>query len=82
MLQEKYNLNNESFQFILEFEKSVSIGETHKNKELVKAFNNSSRYNEIVKTYSKGQTGKAIWYAISRSGKWTINGNGTYTKVI
>jgi hypothetical protein len=76
----KYNLNEETLNFILSFEKSVPSGKVFSNKELVKFFYESSFYDEIINTYYNTATSKAIWWALKRSGSWMMT-RGSYTKV-
>ncbi|MBY0124404.1 hypothetical protein H0173_21205 [Bacillus sp. S/N-304-OC-R1] len=76
----KYNLNEETLNFIFSFEKSVPSGKVFSNKELVGLFNGSSFYSEIINTYYKTATTKAIWWAVKRSGSWVMT-RGSYTKV-
>ncbi|GGL60276.1 hypothetical protein [Sporolactobacillus putidus] len=48
MKVEKYNLNEETLNFILDFEKKVEKGKVNTNKELVKLLELSSYYKDIV----------------------------------
>jgi hypothetical protein len=75
----KYNLNEESLNFILSFEKSVSSGKSFSNKDLVEIFNKSNFYNEVINTYYKTATTKSIWWAVKRSGRWKMD-KGIYIK--
>jgi hypothetical protein len=76
----KYNLNEETLNFILLIEKTVPNGKVLSNKELVELFNRSSFYDEIINEYYKTATSKAIWWAVKRSGSWVMS-RGSYTKV-
>ncbi|MBP1949351.1 hypothetical protein [Virgibacillus litoralis] len=75
----KYNLNEETLNFILAFEKSVPSGKVFSNKELVELFNKSTFYNEVIKEYYSTAVSKAIWWAVKRSGSWEMD-RGIYTK--
>ncbi|MFD2657937.1 hypothetical protein [Gracilibacillus thailandensis] len=76
----KYNLNEESLNFILLFEKSVSSGKVFSKKELVELFIESSFYDDVINTYYETAIYKAIWWAVKRSGSWKMN-RGSYTKI-
>jgi hypothetical protein len=76
---EKYSLNDQTLKFILEFEKSVPFGTQFENKRLVAMFRQSSFYKHDFETYFENAINKAIWYAIKRSGGWSM-GKGVYTK--
>jgi hypothetical protein len=78
-MNEKYSLNDQTFKFLLEFEKSVPFGTQFENKRLVAMFRQSSFYRHEFDTYIENAVNKAIWYAIKRSGSWSI-GKGVYTK--
>ncbi|UTI44519.1 hypothetical protein [Niallia sp. RD1] len=77
---EKYNLNEETLNFILDFEKRVEKGRVFTNKELVKLFESSSFYNEVVQSYYKTAIQKSIWWAVKRSNNWFME-RGEYTKL-
>ncbi len=77
---EKYNLNEETLNFILDFEKRVEKGRVFTNKELVKLFESSSFYNEAVQSYYKTAIQKSIWWAVKRSNNWLME-RGKYTKL-
>ncbi|WP_342541483.1 hypothetical protein MHI39_23760 [Heyndrickxia sp. FSL K6-6286] len=77
---EKYNLNEETLNFILDFEKKVEKGRVFTNKELVKLFESSSFYNEVVQSYYKTAIQKSIWWAVKRSNNWLME-RGKYTKL-
>ncbi|MGD6777713.1 hypothetical protein [Sutcliffiella horikoshii] len=77
----KYNLNEETLNFILDFEKLVPSGKVFSNKELVESFNQSTYYNEVLKDYYCTAVSKAIWWAVKRSGRWLMD-RGNYTKII
>jgi hypothetical protein len=76
---EKYNLNEETFNFIHDFEKKVKEDEIYTNKELVKQFESSSFYKVVVKSYYKTAIQKAIWWAVKRSNNWMME-RGKYIK--
>lgn len=80
VMVEKYNLNEETLNFILDFEKRVEKGRVFTNKELVKLFESSSFYNEVVQSYYKTAIQKAIWWAVKRSNNWFME-RGKYTKL-
>lgn len=77
---EKYNLNEETLNFILVFEKKVEKDGIYTNKELVKVFESSSFYNEVVQTYYQTAIQKSIWWAVKRSNNWLME-RGKYTKL-
>ena len=79
-LHEKYNLNEETSNFLLEFEKGVERGTAVTNRELVKLFEESTLYNDIVQSYYKTAVSKSIWWAVKRSNKWKME-RGRYTKL-
>ncbi|OXT15877.1 hypothetical protein B9K06_18850 [Bacillus sp. OG2] len=80
MMGEKYNLNEETLNFILDLEKRVEKGRVFTNKELVKLFESSSFYNEVVNSYYKTAIQKSIWWAVKRSNSWFMK-RGKYTKL-
>ncbi|AND42863.1 hypothetical protein A361_26870 [Cytobacillus oceanisediminis 2691] len=80
MMVEKFNLNEETLNFILDFEKKVEKGRVFTNKELVKLFESSSFYNEVVQSYYKTAIQKSIWWAVKRSNNWLME-RGKYTKM-
>lgn len=77
---EKYSLNEESFNFILDFEKKVEKGKIYTNEELVQLFKASSFYNDVVQTYYKTAMQKSIWWAVKRSNNWLME-RGRYIKL-
>ncbi|MFD2215311.1 hypothetical protein [Metabacillus endolithicus] len=77
---EKFNLNEETLNFILDFEKKVEKGRVFTNKELVMLFESSSFYNEVVQSYYKTAIQKSIWWAVKRSNNWLME-RGKYTKL-
>ncbi|MEQ2527718.1 hypothetical protein WMO40_13485 [Bacillaceae bacterium CLA-AA-H227] len=77
---EKFNLNEETLNFILDFEKKVEKGRVFTNKEMVKLFESSSFYNEVVQSYYKTAIQKSIWWAVKRSNNWLME-RGKYTKM-
>ncbi|MDF2792035.1 MAG: hypothetical protein K0S80_5137 [Neobacillus sp.] len=79
MESEKYNLNEETFNFIRDFEKKVEENKIYTNKELVQLFEISSFYKDVVKSYYKTATQKSIWWAVKRSNNWMME-RGNYTK--
>ena len=79
-LHEKYNLNEEASNFLLEFEKGVERGTAVTNRELVKLFEESTFYNDVVRSYYKTAVSKSIWWAVKRSNKWKME-RGRYTKL-
>lgn len=79
-MRENYSMNQGTFDFILEYEKSVSPGEQVIVDELVKLFEQSRYYNEIIRTYVKPPN-SSIWYALKRSEKWKRVKPGVYKKV-
>ncbi|MGN4945199.1 hypothetical protein [Bacillus cereus group sp. MYBK104-1] len=66
---EKYSLNEQTLQFIREFERIVSLDKTYTTQELVSIFNSSTFNKEQFNTYIEPK-GKAIWWALKRSGNW------------
>lgn len=77
---EKYNLNEEAFNFILDFEKKVGKGTVYTNTELVKLFETTSFYNDVVQSYYKTAMQKSIWWVVKRSNNWSMV-RGRYTKL-
>ncbi|MDX1700556.1 MAG: hypothetical protein R3250_08070 [Melioribacteraceae bacterium] len=73
-------MNQGTFNFILEYEESVSPGEQVIVDELIKLFEQSRHYNEIIRTYIKPPK-NSMWYAIKRSEKWKRVKPGVYKKV-
>ena len=80
MKVEKYNLNEETFRFILEFEKKVEKGKIYSNKEFVILFTSSRFYKDAVRSYYKTAIQKSIWWAVKRSGNWLME-RGKYTRL-
>jgi hypothetical protein len=80
-MSEKYSLNDETFTFIQEFERNVEIGEVCTNKELVERFNGSIFNKKQFDSYIENAKSKAIWWALTRSGKWLKVKSGTYKKI-
>ncbi|MCM3390254.1 hypothetical protein M3649_19330 [Ureibacillus chungkukjangi] len=80
-MEEKYSLNAETFKYILEFEKTVSIGKEYSKKELVELFRNSMYHKSLFDTYIQNAINKSIWYAVKRSGKWALVKKGIYSIV-
>ncbi|MGN4664751.1 MULTISPECIES: hypothetical protein [unclassified Bacillus cereus group] len=66
---EKYSLNEQTLQFIQEFERTATLDKTYTTQELVSIFNNSTFNKEQFDTYIEPK-GKAIWWALKRSGNW------------
>ncbi len=77
---EKYNLNEETFNFIIDLEKKVEEGKVYTNKELIKLFESSSFYKDVVQSYYKTAMQKSIWWAVKRSNNWLME-RGRYTKL-
>ena len=75
-LHEKYNLNEEASNFLLEFEKGVERGTAVTNRELVKLFEESTYYNDVVLFYHKTAVSKSIWWAVKRSNKSKMEQKG------
>lgn len=80
MKAEKYNLNEETFSFILEFEKKEEKGNIYSNKEFVTLFKSSRFYKDVVQSYYKTAIQKSIWWAVKRSGNWLME-RGKYTRL-
>ncbi|EJR82869.1 hypothetical protein COK65_30610 [Bacillus thuringiensis] len=76
---EKYSLNEQTLQFIQEFERMVVSGKTYTTQELVDIFNNSTFNKEQFDTYIEPKC-KAIWWALKRSGNWEQVKRGLYKK--
>ncbi|PEE69259.1 hypothetical protein [Bacillus thuringiensis] len=76
---EKYSLNEQTLQFIQEFERTVVPDKTYTTQELVNIFNNSTFNKEQFNTYIEPK-GKAIWWALKRSGNWEQVKRGLYKK--
>ena len=79
-LHEKYNLNEETLNFLLEFEKGVERDTAITNRELVRLFEESTNYNDIIQSYYKTAVSKSIWWDVKRSNKWKME-RGRYTKL-
>ncbi|ANY72882.1 hypothetical protein BBD41_09935 [Paenibacillus ihbetae] len=77
---EKYNLNEETFNFILDIERKIEKGKVYTNRELVQLFESSSFYNDVVQSYYRTAMQKSIWWAVKRSNSWLIE-RGKYTKL-
>lgn len=80
MMVEKYNLNQEKLNFILDLENKVNKSRVFTNKELVQRFEASSFFNEVVHSYYRTAIQKSIWWAVKKSGKWHME-RGSYTKL-
>ncbi|PGZ11829.1 hypothetical protein COE47_31935 [Bacillus thuringiensis] len=76
---EKYSLNEQTLQFIQEFERTVAPDKTYTTQEMVNIFNNSTFNKEQFNTYIEPK-GKAIWWALKRSGNWEQVKRGLYKK--
>lgn len=76
---EKYSLNEQTLQFIQEFEKTVAPDKTYTTQELVSIFNSSIFNKDQFETYIEPK-GKAIWWALKRSGNWVQVKRGLYKK--
>ncbi|AJH81076.1 hypothetical protein FOC88_14805 [Bacillus thuringiensis] len=76
---EKYSLNKQTLQFIQEFEKTVAPDKTYTTQELVSIFNSSIFNKDQFETYIEPK-GKAIWWALKRSGNWVQVKRGLYKK--
>ncbi|WP_242264896.1 hypothetical protein [Bacillus cereus group sp. BfR-BA-01422] len=76
---ENYSLNEQTLQFIQEFEKTVAPDKTYTTQELVSIFNSSTFNKEQFETYIEPK-GKAIWWALKRSGNWEQVKRGLYKK--
>ncbi|MGG1343827.1 hypothetical protein ABE244_25365 [Bacillus toyonensis] len=78
-MNEKYSLNEQTLQFIQEFEKTVASNKVYSTQELVDIFNISIFNKEQFNTYVEPK-GKAIWWALTRSGNWEQIKRGLYKK--
>ncbi|MGG1849511.1 hypothetical protein [Bacillus wiedmannii] len=78
-MTEKYSLNEQTLQFIQEFERTVAPDKTYITQELVNIFNNSTFNKGQFDTYIEPK-GKAIWWALKRSENWTQVKRGLYKK--
>lgn len=76
---EKHSLNEQTLQFIQEFERTVALDKTYTTQELVNIFNNSTFNKEQFNTYIEPK-GKAIWWTLKRSGNWEQVKRGLYKK--
>lgn len=77
---EKNSLNDQTMRYILEFETAIPTGTAIENKKLVEMFKKSQFYKHEFESYIENAVNKAIWYAVKRSGSWSM-GKGVYTKV-
>ncbi|MFD5259428.1 hypothetical protein ACFWJC_00905 [Bacillus wiedmannii] len=66
---EKYSLNEQTLQFIQEFERTVAPDKSYTTQEFVSIFNSSTFNKKQFDTYIEPK-GKAIWWALKRSGNW------------
>ncbi|MCU1805169.1 hypothetical protein NVV31_07085 [Cytobacillus firmus] len=78
-MEEKFALNEQTLQFIIEFEKNIEPGKTFTTQELVDIFKVSTFYKLQFDSYKKTPN-NSMWYAIRRSEKWIKIKNGTYMK--
>ncbi|EEM01778.1 MULTISPECIES: hypothetical protein [Bacillus] len=76
---EKYSLNEQTLQFIQEFEKTVASDKTYTTQELVDIFDKSIFNKEQFNIYIEPK-GKAIWWALTRSVNWEQIKRGLYKK--
>ncbi|PEE65997.1 hypothetical protein COM90_06605 [Bacillus thuringiensis] len=76
---EKYSLNEQTLKFIQEFERTVAPDKAYTTQKLVNIFNNSTFNKEQFDTYIEPK-GKAIWWALKRSGNWVQIKRGLYKK--
>lgn len=79
-MTEKYSLNAESLNFIIEFEESVPKGREYTNRQLVELFKNSPYHKSVFDTYIPTAINKSIWYAIKRSRNWKLTQKGVYQR--
>ncbi|MBF0705393.1 hypothetical protein IQ283_02155 [Alkalihalobacillus hwajinpoensis] len=78
-MAERYSLNEQTLQFILEFEKGVEARKSYTTQELVDQFISSTYHRVQFDSYKKTPN-SSMWYAIRRSNKWVRVENGTYMK--
>ena len=78
---ERYSLNAETFNFVMEFERNISSGRQFTNHELVELFKESVFHKSDFDTYIKNAINKSIWFAIKRSGNWKLASKGVYERV-
>jgi hypothetical protein len=78
-MREKYALNEQTLQFIMDFEKGVESGKSFTVQELVDKFKSSTFYKSQFDSYKKTPN-NSMWYAVRRSEKWIKIKNGTYMK--
>ena len=81
MMTEKYNLNQSTLDFLMEYTKLVKSGEVISNQELIGIFKTSKFYSEEVETYYPTAISKSLWYAIHRSDQWLKLGKGKYKRM-
>ncbi len=77
---ERYNLNEQTLNFVLGLEKKVEKNRVFTNKELVTLFESSSFHNKEVQSYYKTAMQKSIWWAVKRSNTWLME-RGRSTKL-
>lgn len=78
-MKEKYSLNEQTYQFILQYEKDVEAGKIITIQEIVDQFTSSSFYKEQFNTYVKTPS-SSIGYAFKRTGNWFMIDRGTFQK--
>ncbi|MCM3673194.1 hypothetical protein M3699_04705 [Peribacillus simplex] len=78
-MKEKYSLNEQTYQFILENEKDVEAGKTFTIQEMVDRFTSSSFYKKQFNTYVKAPN-SSMGYAFKRTGNWLMVDRGTFRK--
>ncbi|MBT2667314.1 hypothetical protein J7J00_17685 [Bacillus sp. ISL-4] len=78
-MKEKYSLNEQTYQFISEYEKGVEVGKLFTIREMVDLFMSSSFYKEQFNTYVK-EPNSSMGYAFKRTGNWLLVDRGTFRK--
>ncbi|WFB59038.1 hypothetical protein [Paenibacillus sp. BR1-192] len=72
-------LNEQLYQFLEHYEKSIEQGKVITSLELVDAFKKSGYDRQEFDSLKKSRS-SAMWWALRRSGKWTMLKRGVYQK--
>lgn len=76
----KISLNQETLEFIFDFENQVVHGAILNKGQLEEEFRKSGYNDSSFNSYDEKAVGKSIWWALKRSGKWEMLKNGLYQK--
>lgn len=78
-MEERYSLNEQTYQFILQLEKDIEPGEIISIPELVNIFETSIYNKQQFNEYKKPKN-NSIWWALTRSEKWIMVKPGVYQR--